>query len=73
MIYDDFGAASWAAVIKESRAKHNRPEPEQPESLVSDRPPGQLLHQKSALESKNRPQPPPSVNDCPGGICDWAD
>ena len=33
MIYDDFGAASWAAVIKESRAKHNRPEPEQPESL----------------------------------------
>ena len=64
---DDWSAASFGMKDEEP------PKHEQPESLVSDRPPGQLLHQKSALVSKDRPQPPPSVNDCPGGICDWAD
>ena len=71
MIYDDgMSPDSWKPYLPKKK------EPEKPEEapgLVSDRPPGQLLHQKSALESKNKPQPPPSVNDCPGGICDWAD
>ena len=59
MIYDDFGAASWAAVIKESRAKHNRPEPEQPEGLTTNETPGKLVPKKP---------PPPSIFDCPGNV-----
>ena len=66
MIDDDWSAASFGMKKDEEPPKH--------EGLTTNDTPGKLVpHKKSALVSKDRPQPPPSVNDCPGGICDWAD